>query len=78
MFCVIRRQLSLGHASLTTTERFLGVRQDLGDAPCHCLKLGLSAEWIRRRISFRFPPDRQNRQIGGSSNVSFVGWPISH
>ena len=27
-------QLSLGHASLTTTERYLGVRQDLSDAPC--------------------------------------------
>jgi site-specific recombinase XerD len=27
-------QLSLGHASVTTTERYLGVRQDLTDAPC--------------------------------------------
>lgn len=27
-------QLSLGHASITTTERYLGVRQDLTDAPC--------------------------------------------
>jgi integrase len=27
-------QLSLGHASLTTTERYLGVGQDLTDAPC--------------------------------------------
>ena len=27
-------QLSLGHASITTTERYLGVRQDLADAPC--------------------------------------------
>ena len=26
-------QLSLGHASITTTERYLGVRQDLSDAP---------------------------------------------
>ena len=26
-------QLSLGHASVTTTERYLGVRQDLSDAP---------------------------------------------
>jgi hypothetical protein len=27
-------QLSLGHASIVTTERYLGVRQDLHDAPC--------------------------------------------
>ena len=27
-------QLSLGHASLVTTELYLGVRQDLSDAPC--------------------------------------------
>jgi site-specific recombinase XerD len=27
-------QLSLGHASIVTTERYLGVRQNLQDAPC--------------------------------------------
>jgi integrase len=27
-------QLSDGHASLTTTERYLGIEQDLEDAPC--------------------------------------------
>ncbi len=27
-------QLSLGHASLQTTERYLGLEQDLADAPC--------------------------------------------
>ncbi len=32
-------QLSLGHASIQTTERYLGVRQDLQDAPCD--RLGL-------------------------------------
>ena len=36
-------QLSLGHASLMTTEKYLGVRQDLHDAPCDYLKLDLSA-----------------------------------
>ncbi len=38
-------QLSLGHASVITTERYLGVRQDLGDAPCD--HLGLTIE-VRR------------------------------
>jgi integrase len=32
-------QLSLGHASILTTERYLGVRQDLNDAPCDHLGL---------------------------------------
>ena len=36
-------QLSLGHASLTTTERYLGVHQDLHDAPRDYIKLDLSA-----------------------------------
>ena len=35
-------QLSLGHASIITTERYLGVRQDLTDAPCD--HLGISVE----------------------------------
>ena len=32
-------QLSLGHASIKTTEKYLGVQQNLADAPCD--KLGL-------------------------------------
>ena len=35
-------QLSLGHASVQTTERYLGTRQDLTDAPCD--RLGLRVE----------------------------------
>lgn len=35
-------QLSLGHASLRTTERYLGVEQNLTDAPCDHLGLKLS------------------------------------
>lgn len=42
-------QLSLGHASIQTTERYLGVRQDLADAPCD--RLGLSP-----RIDVHPPP----------------------
>ena len=34
-------QLSLGHASIKTTERYLGVAQDLTDAPCDRLGLRL-------------------------------------
>jgi integrase len=32
-------QLSYGHASLTTTERYLGIEQDLEDVPCDHLGL---------------------------------------
>ncbi len=34
-------QLSLGHASVQTTERYLGIRQDFSDAPCD--RLGISS-----------------------------------
>ena len=34
-------QLSLGHASIVTTEKYLGTRQDLQDAPCDHLGLRL-------------------------------------
>ena len=32
-------QLSLGHSSIQTTERYLGIEQDLHDAPCDYLGL---------------------------------------
>jgi len=35
-------QLSLGHASIQTTERYLGVSQDLTDAPCDHLGIRLN------------------------------------
>jgi len=35
-------QLSLGHGSIKTTERYLGVEQDLTDAPCDHLGLKLA------------------------------------
>ena len=34
-------QLSLGHASMQTTERYLGVDQNLTSAPCDALGLTL-------------------------------------
>jgi len=36
-------QLSLGHASVLTTERYLGIRQNLADAPCDHLGLEVGA-----------------------------------
>jgi site-specific recombinase XerD len=36
-------QLALGHASIATTELYLGVQQDLSDAPCDHLGLKISA-----------------------------------
>jgi site-specific recombinase XerD len=37
-------QLSLGHASILTTERYLGIRQNLLDAPCDHLGLQVLEE----------------------------------
>jgi len=34
-------QLSLGHASIKTTERYLGVEQSLTDAPCDHIRISL-------------------------------------
>jgi integrase/recombinase XerD len=36
-------QLALGHASLVTTERYLGTNQNLTDAPADYLHLDLTA-----------------------------------
>jgi len=42
-------QISLGHASIQTTERYLGVKQDLGDAPCDHLGLKLNPMTEKQR-----------------------------
>ena len=37
-----RTRLSLGHDSIQTTEKYLGVEQDLTDSPCDHLGLRIS------------------------------------
>jgi len=44
-------QLSLGHASIRTTERYLGVEQDLTDAPGD--RLGLKLNKAKKRDKSR-------------------------
>jgi integrase len=47
-------QLSLGHASIETTQRYLGVRQDLTHAPCDSIGWGLKpASNGDRKTEFR-------------------------
>jgi hypothetical protein len=36
-------RLSYGHASLTTTERYWGIEQDLEDAPCDTTAMAASS-----------------------------------
>ena len=36
-------QISLGHSSIQTTERYLGIEQDLTDAPCDHLGIRVTA-----------------------------------
>jgi len=42
-------QISLGHASIQTTERYLGVKQNLSDAPCDHLGLKLNPMTAKQR-----------------------------
>ena len=50
-------QLSLGHESIVTTERYLGVRQDLVDAPCD--HLGIHPDQPTLEDSFDGHPEAQ-------------------
>ena len=50
-------QLSLGHASIQTTERYLGVQQDLTDAPC---------DYLHLRGGVKMPIRADNRRRGSS------------
>jgi site-specific recombinase XerD len=42
-------QISLGHSSISTTERYLGIRQDLNDAPCD--RIGLDVPGVEPQKS---------------------------
>jgi integrase len=56
-------QMSLGHASVLTTERYLGVRQDLTDAPCD--RLGLHVE-----VSTERTPPRAGESVATAPAAS--------
>lgn len=56
-------QLSLGHASIRTTERYLGLEQDLHDAPCD--RLGLHAHM--RKANERPVQDGAGAAVGGDA-----------
>jgi integrase len=43
-------QLSPGHDSIQTTEKYLGVEQDLSDAPCD--HLGHQNFWLRIKLNY--------------------------
>lgn len=53
-------QLSLGHSSIQTTERYLGTRQDLGTAPCDVLGIVLTEEAL---------PGRFLEQLGAQDEI---------
>jgi integrase len=50
-------QLSLGHASIQTTERYLGVAQNLTDAPCDHLGIRVQESTARQSPHCSVPPD---------------------
>jgi integrase len=43
-------QLSLGHSSIQTTERYLGAKQDLANAPCDALGIVLDRNIFLKRL----------------------------
>jgi hypothetical protein len=63
---LVQIQLNLGHATIRTTERYLGVEQDLTDAPC--AELGSKLSSLRSRV----PPSLGQRpqiacKVGGAT-----------
>jgi Phage integrase family len=59
-------QLSLGHASVATTERYIGARQNLTDAPCDRLGVHVS---LMLRIEEEFEEDPWMRMPSVSENT---------
>jgi hypothetical protein len=78
-------QLSLGHASIATTERYIGVRQNLSDAPCDRLGIMLPGnpcpvfedeEWTTRDVE----PDGWERFLPAAPIVTTLyasGWAVA-
>jgi integrase len=64
-------QLSLGHASIQTTERYLSAAQDLTDAPGDHLGLKLSKLWLRLTANRGSPNTRVQILLTGYASVVF-------
>jgi integrase len=58
-------QLSLGHASIQTTERYLGAAQNLTDAPCDHLGIRVQENSARQPSHAPHPPDSGMRPGNG-------------
>src|SRR5262249_39662377 len=63
-------QLSLGHESIVTTERYLGVRQNISDAPCDHLRIELTSFIERTSVSARRRVAGMNREEGRDYSVT--------
>jgi hypothetical protein len=44
IYSILNQLLSLGHVSIKTTKKYLGVNQSITDAPCD--KLCLKLDWL--------------------------------
>jgi hypothetical protein len=60
-------QMSLGHASVATTERYIGARQNLKDAPCD--RLGI---YLPLNVRIEEDIDELWRRPSGSGNRSVL------
>ena len=66
-------QLSLGHASILTTERYLGIQQDLQDAPCD--RLGIRIPTAERTLNAK---NYAQRRVAMKDNNSLARVPTSN
>ena len=63
-------QLSLGHASIRTTEKYLGIRQDLADAPCDRLGLRLNYREKREQTDGAISSNDSGDSLTGQTRVA--------